>query len=368
MSSTSPDAIIDGDGTRGMGSPRGRAAAGGPGELAAGLAAGGRLVGGRAGDRDAGIRRRPARGGADRLPAPPPADAGRRAAWDDRLRGLAGGVPVRRRARRGGSRGDGRRVRPAGGGGTSGPGRLVQPALCLAWLGSNREAVACLERVVELEAVPAPDRAVEAWTLAEVLRQGEGRGLGRRPAVRLHDRLGPGRDRFAARRIPGDPAGGDAAGPGHRPGHGPGGRGLRVAGSADTGGRRSRPGSSRDGRRLAGRPGERDGRPVVADAAALQPAGGDAPAGRGATVLPARDRGRGIDPAPREASPLPLPFLDADVWTVRMPGGLEPSRAEESQREWVEHYYENLWTHRPRQGLGGLSPMAAAEAAIGGMR
>ena len=47
-------------------------------------------------------------------------------------------------------------------------------ALCLAWLGSNREAVACLERAVDLEAAPAPDRAVEAWTLAELLRQGGG--------------------------------------------------------------------------------------------------------------------------------------------------------------------------------------------------
>jgi hypothetical protein len=46
-----------------------------------------------------------------------------------------------------------------------------------------------------------------------------------------------------------------------------------------------------------------------------------------------------------------------------MPAGLEPSRAEELRREWVEHYYEDLWIQRPRQGLGGLSPLAAAEAA-----
>ena len=46
-----------------------------------------------------------------------------------------------------------------------------------------------------------------------------------------------------------------------------------------------------------------------------------------------------------------------------MPAGLEPSRTEELRREWVEHYYEDLWIHRPRQGLGGRSPLAAAEAA-----
>ena len=70
---------------------------------------------------------------------------------------------------------------------------------------------------------------------------------------------------------------------------------------------------------------------------------------------------RAIRPV-REASPLPLPFLDADVWTVRVPGGLEPSRAEDLRRGWVEHYYEDIWIHRPRQGLGGLSPIAAADA------
>ena len=46
-----------------------------------------------------------------------------------------------------------------------------------------------------------------------------------------------------------------------------------------------------------------------------------------------------------------------------MPAGLEPARADDLRREWVEHYYEDLWIHRPRQGLGGLSPLAAAEAA-----
>ena len=47
-------------------------------------------------------------------------------------------------------------------------------ALCLAWLGKNVEAIGCLDRVVGLESERAFDMAVDAWTLAEVLRQGGG--------------------------------------------------------------------------------------------------------------------------------------------------------------------------------------------------
>src|SRR5262249_8015953 len=50
-------------------------------------------------------------------------------------------------------------------------------ALCLAWLGENRESIACLDGVVSLEAAQAFDQAVEAWTLCEVLRQGGGAEL-----------------------------------------------------------------------------------------------------------------------------------------------------------------------------------------------
>ena len=47
-------------------------------------------------------------------------------------------------------------------------------ALCLAWLGDNRQSIACLDRVVRLESESAFDQSVGAWTLAEVLRQGGG--------------------------------------------------------------------------------------------------------------------------------------------------------------------------------------------------
>ena len=47
-------------------------------------------------------------------------------------------------------------------------------AVCLAWLGRNLESVRTFHHVVALRAAHQLDAAVEAWTLAEVLRQGDG--------------------------------------------------------------------------------------------------------------------------------------------------------------------------------------------------
>ena len=74
--------------------------------------------------------------------------------------------------------------------------------------------------------------------------------------------------------------------------------------------------------------------------------------------------GAEAEPAERVAAPLPLPFLDADVWTARLPFGNRPAIWPTSlARETVEAYYENQWIHRPRQGLDGLSPLAASQDA-----
>ena len=73
--------------------------------------------------------------------------------------------------------------------------------------------------------------------------------------------------------------------------------------------------------------------------------------------------GAAARPLERVAAPLPLPFLDADVWTTRLPEGLDRDLSHRLARETVETYYENQWIHRPRQGLDGLSPLAAAQDA-----
>jgi tetratricopeptide (TPR) repeat protein len=73
--------------------------------------------------------------------------------------------------------------------------------------------------------------------------------------------------------------------------------------------------------------------------------------------------GAGAEPLERMAAPLPLPFLDADVWTTRQPETLDRDLAHALTRGAIESYYENQWIHRPRQGLDGLSPLAASQDA-----
>lgn len=309
-----------------------------------------------------------------------PTAPARRAAWDRRLR-EGGGGPKQ------------------GGDGQDGPGssdlasmadafgRLAQEdptdadawynrGLVLAWQGLNREAVPSLERVVAIEAPAQFDRAVEAWMLAEVLRQGAG-------AYELADALrysftidwdpgntdillrefpeiqslpppqAPGLESSPARQVelfewpdrsilaPAEPAA-------DRPDSAASLPVVLATLFIDRSARKLRLSSPRvdtlqqlEERLLARMPG-------------------------GAGAYPGHPTGRGGIRAVREATPLPLPFLDADVWTVRLPAGIEPSRADDLRREWVEHYYENTWIHVPRQALDGLSPLAAAEKAHGG--
>jgi tetratricopeptide (TPR) repeat protein len=280
-----------------------------------------------------------------------PDDPSRRAAWDDRLKiqGVEGqDLEVMADA-------FGRLAAET----PSDAAAWYNRALCLAWLGANREAIACLDRVAALEAGPAFDRAVEAWMLAEVLRQGEG-------AETLADDL-----RFACildweprdtpelldefpdlQRVPTPHV------PGVEPGPDPE---IEVFEWLD--------------RRV----------PDPAEAGSLARAG-DLPVALASVYLNRSSRTlrlssprvetlrqvedillarleAGCRTIRREASPLPLPFLDADVWTARVPPGLEPAHVHQLMREWVEHYYEDEWIHRARQGLGGLSPLGAAHEA-----
>jgi tetratricopeptide (TPR) repeat protein len=234
-------------------------------------------------------------------------------------------------------------------------------ALCLAWLGHNREAVGCLDRVVALEAAAASERAVAAGILAELLRQGAG-------AEALADDL-----RFACvldglpsdvsdhldefpevRRVPTPQVPGLEQGP-----H------AEVAlfewldppVCADSGAEAEIPAAVGD-------------LPVMLASLTLTRSSGTLrlSSPRADTLQQVEELlapRLGVDPRTirREATPLPLPFLDADLWTVRVLPGVEPASADELLRDWVEHFYEDIWIHRTRQALEGLSPLAAAHRA-----
>lgn len=230
--------------------------------------------------------------------------------------------------------------------------------LCLAWRGRDREAVSALDRVVALEADHNQESAVEAWTLAEILRQGGG-------AETLADDL-----RYACgfswedddthilplrfpeiRRIPTprDPTDHGSATPD-----------LEVLEWLD------RPFPA-----IAPESASASELPRVLATVYITPGSIRLSSPRVDGLEEAEEKlrlliGHDARAAERAAAPLPLPFLDAAVWTVRFPEGRDQADAERWSREVVEDYYENRWIHRPRQGLDGLSPLAAARNARAG--
>jgi tetratricopeptide (TPR) repeat protein len=227
-------------------------------------------------------------------------------------------------------------------------------ALCLAWAGQDRQAIECLDQVAGLEAEGDPKKAVEAWALAEILRQAGG-------AESLSDDL-----RYACtfawsseqtevlrtsfpeiRRIP---APRDPTRPEASPGV------VEVLEWLD------RPFPQAEAVH-----GEGDLPRVLATVyVTTRTIRLSSP--RVETLELAEEKlrrmlGPGAEPLERVAAPLPLPFLDADVWTTRIPEGVDRDLAHGLAREALESYYENQWIHLPRQGLDGLSPLVASQDA-----
>ncbi len=228
-------------------------------------------------------------------------------------------------------------------------------ALALAWLGHNREAIGCLDRVVNLEAAHAFDQAVDAWTLAEVLRPGAG-------AESLAD------DRRYAFTIAWAPEKTSwllAEFPEIQPVSVP-----QIPGAKDHESREIEVFEWLD--HPAPGPGE-----LNLNSARLPKVLASVYAGRQTLRLssPRRetlvlieerllprleDSGESIH---REATPLPLPFLDAAAWTFRVPAGVDPALADQLRRESIEQYMENDWIHYRRHGLDDRSPLEAARDA-----
>lgn len=233
-------------------------------------------------------------------------------------------------------------------------------ALCLAWRGRDVEAVECLDRVVALEAAHDVEGAVEAWTLAEVLRQGGGaESLADdlryactypREGVQVDDLLAAFPE---IRRIPTplDPTRPEARA-----------SDVEVLEWLD----RPFPDAARADEDVPASELPRVLATVYVGQETLRLSG---PCVDGLERAEERLRLLVDDPddaVERAAAPLPLPFLDAAAWTARFREGRDPADAARWSREMVEDFYEDRWIHRPRQGLDGLSPLAAARDARAG--
>jgi tetratricopeptide (TPR) repeat protein len=232
--------------------------------------------------------------------------------------------------------------------------------LCLAWLGRNAEAVAALDQAVRAIAGAEPEVADSAWTIAEILRQGGG-------AEHLADDLNhvvslawtPGDDpsgfldeRDDVRPIenPVDPVNGQPRLPGAR---------LyewldRPWPAATT----SALAMADDLRRVRAT--------IVRRPGSLRLSGTDPVLLDGAFAEAARSVGDRLASIRREATPMPLAFLDAAVWAIRIPPGLDEEERARLDRSAVERYYETIWLHRPRRGLDGRSPVEAGRLAQDG--
>jgi tetratricopeptide (TPR) repeat protein len=228
-------------------------------------------------------------------------------------------------------------------------------ALCLAWSGENLVSIGCLDRAVVLEAEAEFDDAVMAWTLAEVLRQGGG-------AETLADDL-----RFACtiawdavdtarllhefpeiRQVPTPSVPGTAAEVDPE---------ISVFEWLDRPNPRAES-ISTNGSQTA----------IVLASVFIKANSLRLSSPRAENLERIEDQlfprmERRPQSIRREATPLPLPFLDADLWIFRIAFGLDSSRADELTREAIEDYFENEWIHRKRKGLGDKSPLAAARDA-----
>lgn len=228
-------------------------------------------------------------------------------------------------------------------------------ALCLAWQGENREAISCLDRASAIDAGRAFDQAVQSWILAGILRQGAG-------AENLADDL-----RYACTIAwePGDtvalldefPEIQRTAAP-HEPGKAPDSEtGVDVFEWLDSPAQASETADSsiaRLPRVLAS---------VYIDRRRLRLSSPRIESLQRVEELLLERHEIGARPVRREVTPLPLPFLDADVWTFRTPRNIDSALADDLRREAVEQYYENEWIHRRRKSLDGRSPLEAASAA-----
>ena len=232
--------------------------------------------------------------------------------------------------------------------------------LCLAWLGRNDEAVAALDRTVRAMAEAEPDVAVDAWTLAEIVRQGGG-------AEPLADDLN---HVVTLDWTPGDDPGGflderaDV-----RPIANPidPGTGLPRLSEARLYEWLDRPWVAEPTSELATPDDLRRVRAtVVRLPGSLRLSGTDPVLLEEAFEEAARAARQRIASIRRQATPLPLAFLDAAVWAIRMPTGLDEEAQARLNRSAVERYYEVAWIRRPRKGLDGLSPIEAARLAAEG--
>lgn len=243
---------------------------------------------------------------------------------------------------------------------------LFNQAICLAWMGENRRAIEVLDRFVSVEIATGGDsktsreRAVKAWRIAEVLRQGAGAEplcddlshaivarVGRRGRVEMEYDYVKRLLGFLGELVP-----------------------IRPAESTANAESTLEKANVFELRRRASNDRSPDLPPDVKDLSHVIASIVFTPE----FVRMSSPDPRGIDElesiwseiAPegviREATPLPPPLWDAAIWTFRLPADIARDHPEHARlvRAAVENWFENVWITLPRHGLGEKSPRRAA--------
>jgi hypothetical protein len=231
---------------------------------------------------------------------------------------------------------------------TDGRARFNQ-GLCLAWLGRNLEAVDALDRAVQVLATDEPGVAIDAWTLAEVLRQGGG-------AESIADDLS---HIVTMTWTPGDDP---AAFLDQRPEIHP------VPNPIDPSTGQPRLTEARLYEWLDAPDSNpiRIGATVIRSPRMLRFSGTDPSFLEEARAEVLRLAGDRVASDEIQATPLPFAFLDVAIWAIRLKADTSEDERALLSRSAVERYYEGPWTRRPRHALDGRSPIEAGRLASGG--
>jgi hypothetical protein len=289
----------------------------------------------------------------------PPRDAGRRERWDDALSGRAPGLDDLDAVVRA--------FQAIAGDEPADADAAYNAALGRAWLGQNPEAIGWLDRSLRADATDRFDAAAEAWTLAEVLRQGSGAeeiadDLSYTLAIAWPEPLGDplawleSLGSFRRLPTPSDPTTGEPP------------AGVHVGEWLD----RPLPAPDDD---LTLEHVPRVRASVIARPGSIQFASPRLEALRQVESEVAHRLGRHFQAIDRHTSPLPIHLMDLAVWQFRLPDGLDDAARRRLTRDAIEHYYEHEWIHVPRHGLaqtaepGGTTvPVTPAGAAVRGER
>lgn len=228
-------------------------------------------------------------------------------------------------------------------------------AVCQAWMGWNRSAVETLDRFVDLAHDKMPDRASDAWTLAELLRHGAG-AEDLADAVKLSVAVPSGVAALglSAKEI--------ARAFGYLVTYA-----SKSAESSDS----ASDSSSRDfAADILDRPTRAVDETFIPVTASVVSSEGSArfsaPASPSAGLFFREliDQWRFLEeserPAKIDVTVLPIAMLDAAAFRFRLPENLPDTLKERLTLEGVAAYFESEWIEQPRYGLAGRTPLDAS--------